>query len=1396
MGAQIRTNDPEGEWIDDPANDTIVTLLLGTNDYSRTFTVPQSAGSGFYDARWVILDDTTGTWIDSKTMTRIFEVRTTAGENPTLSVSVLENPDPVNSEQNSQVTVHVTSEGAPVTGASIEVSNTGGTLDQTVGVTDANGDFVTTFTAPSVIFQTQYSISATATKEGYSSESSSDTITVQPVTPVGDTIRVYRTATGQIDVLDIETEYLPYVVAAENYEAPFESMKAQAIASRTYAYYKKEHPSGSNFDLYDNEEDQVYNPNLVLNDNHRRSVSETNGIVLKYNGVIIASFYVSGTDSTAQYVTYNEGKSGDDITQSSIGLVTNPPSLNPYNRGCMGQVQANDLANNGYTWQGILRYFYGEDIIIESIGNVQRQAVITAQSISPTVVSPGGETTFVFNINNPNTESIENVRLGAQIRTNDPEGEWIDDPANDTIVTLLLGTNDYSRTFTVPQSAGSGFYDARWVILDDTTGTWIDSKTMTRIFEVQSEYSVDIISPTQSSPVSAGNYESPSHIGVTVEVKSGDTPIPDLTSDKFSIKIGGLDATATITDSSIAGRYVFDVTPSQQSSPGKYELEVSVSSEGKTQSDKESEAVIYGEGNANVMLVIDRSGSMSGSPITSAKNSANLFVDYMESEDKAGVVSFSSSARYDYHLSTLTPDVKNSIKQKINLISASGGTSIRSGLNYGLNDLLNYGDPNNPWAIVLLSDGKSSDPSSVVSTIQANNIQVYTVGLGSSVDEDLLSDIASQTGGMYYYSPTDSQLQEIYNNIVGKIIGWDTVVIRKIMMFINDVVSIPAIIDSTIEKISFGISWDGSNVDVVLYKPDGSMVDPSVADSDPNIEYVTGPTYKFYRVTDPEPGEWTMELTATDMPAEGEEVTVTVRAASTLSMSLSTDKDQYSQGESVKIITGLSDGETQITTADVEVNITLPDSSIEHLTLYDDGGHGDGEAQDGVYANYFVNTSLKGDYKADATATGNLSDGSQFNRIEDTSFEIIEGISSISISPENLSMEEQAGGQISRNVTVSTSLGSMWITITPTLLQSENSDVIAANDIEINPTSVNVSSGVPENILVTINIPAGATPGNYTGKIVATGANGSDSCTINLRVTKDVVTPVINSVYLSSDSVETGSIINITVNATDNIGVSSVKANDISLLSQGGNLWSGSITALEGIHSVNVSAVDEAGNVVWDNSTSYTTLTSDTEKPVIESVVLFPATTTAGSTINVTVDATDNIEVTEVTAGDVQLAKTDNIWQGSITAPSSIGDYSMLITAKDAAGNAVEITENYKVVAPTGSLGVGISPKVTTASTSGTTIDYTVNIKSIQNFDDIVSIDVIMDGLPASYQISSDWFEWNNQTVNVPANSTVSLPLKLTIPPGQAASRKAFKVRANSTLWITSAYDTGVIAIS
>ena len=66
--------------------------------------------------------------------------------------------------------------------------------------------------------------------------------------------------------------------------------------------------------------------------------------------------------------------------------------------------------------------------------------------------------------------------------------------------------------------------------------------------------SLCIITPTQASPASAGDYENPHHIGVKVEVKEGTIPIMGLNDADFSFKIGEKSAVASlIDDTSIPG---------------------------------------------------------------------------------------------------------------------------------------------------------------------------------------------------------------------------------------------------------------------------------------------------------------------------------------------------------------------------------------------------------------------------------------------------------------------------------------------------------------------------------------------------------------------------------------------------------------------------------------------------------------------------------------------------------------------------------------------------------------------------------------------------------------------------------------------------------------------------
>lgn len=174
-------------------------------------------------------------------------------------------------------------------------------------------------------------------------------------------------------LLDVENDYVPQVVACENGGASLEALKAQAVAARTYLYYKLRR-QGS---IGDGQGDQVYTCGNNAGDKHRKAAAETSGQVLMYDGVVIASFYVAGAlqsgpdcrggssdpTGTEHYVTYNEGRSGGEIEQSTLGWVD---PANKENRGCQSQNGAHCLSDEGWDYDSILRFYYGEDINVKT----------------------------------------------------------------------------------------------------------------------------------------------------------------------------------------------------------------------------------------------------------------------------------------------------------------------------------------------------------------------------------------------------------------------------------------------------------------------------------------------------------------------------------------------------------------------------------------------------------------------------------------------------------------------------------------------------------------------------------------------------------------------------------------------------------------------------------------------------------------------------------------------------------------------------------------------------------------------------------------------------------------------------------------------------------------------
>ena len=116
-------------------------------------------------------------------------------------------------------------------------------------------------------------------------------------------IRIKRKS-GNIDVMPLEV-YLIGVLAGE---MPLtftdEALKAQAIASRTYALKKMENNINNTYDVVDTVQNQVYLDEKYLKNawkteyekniaRLKKIVSETRGIYLTYNGKTIESFYFS-----------------------------------------------------------------------------------------------------------------------------------------------------------------------------------------------------------------------------------------------------------------------------------------------------------------------------------------------------------------------------------------------------------------------------------------------------------------------------------------------------------------------------------------------------------------------------------------------------------------------------------------------------------------------------------------------------------------------------------------------------------------------------------------------------------------------------------------------------------------------------------------------------------------------------------------------------------------------------------------------------------------------------------------------------------------------------------------------------------------------------------------------
>ncbi|WP_226671325.1 polymorphic toxin-type HINT domain-containing protein [Metabacillus litoralis] len=168
----------------------------------------------------------------------------------------------------------------------------------------------------------------------------------------------------------------------------------------------------------------------------------------------------------------------------------------------------------------------------------------------------------------------------------------------------------------------------------------------------------------------------------------------------------------------------------------------------------------------DLVFAIDSSGSMSwNDPNELRKTAVKNFIDTLLEEDKGAVVDFDSDANI---VISLTSD-KQKLKVAVDTIDDSGGTNIYSALTTSLDEVLK--GQNSKKYVILLTDGDGTWHDSALKRAIDNQVSVYTIGLGSSIDINLLKKIASETGGKYYHASTANELGERFGEVADETTG-------------------------------------------------------------------------------------------------------------------------------------------------------------------------------------------------------------------------------------------------------------------------------------------------------------------------------------------------------------------------------------------------------------------------------------------------------------------------------------------------------------------------------------------------------------------------------------------------------------------------------------------------
>jgi hypothetical protein len=236
-------------------------------------------------------------------------------------------------------------------------------------------------------------------------------------------------------------------------------------------------------------------------------------------------------------------------------------------------------------------------------------------------------------------------------------------------------------------------------------------------------------------------------------------------------------------------------------------------------------------------------------------------------ESSVGLVAFSDNAKL---IQSLTTDY-GPLEAEIEELKPLYSTNIGDGLNTALDDLAENGDPDQPSAIILLSDGYANRgllAEQILEQAEEFDATICSIGFGNDekeVDAELLQGLADATDGEYLFAKSGEELVTFFiacrQGLVSRVVDQFTGAVRE---------------GETVEAGRIEVGPDMGVLNLTLNYLEGQMVvdliDPKGNKVDTDYDGVSiqqGENVQLITVNNPPPGQWTVRVTAKDAPQEG-----------------------------------------------------------------------------------------------------------------------------------------------------------------------------------------------------------------------------------------------------------------------------------------------------------------------------------------------------------------------------------------------------------------------------------------------------------------------------------------------------------------------------------------------